>query len=129
MPPPTDYTEFSASEQKAITREAESIIEELGPFFPMIDDDLEYLKENRNKINELQATIAKSHAEIEELERQDGQKRQELSSKLYQLYDTVKLYSQDEKVIERCIRFLSLRFGQFSEKTTNIYKKVNNTEK
>lgn len=129
MPPPTDYTEFSASEQKATTKEAESIIEELEPFFPRIDDDLEYLKENRNRIDELQATIAKSRAEIKELKNQADQKSQEINNKLHQLFDMIKLYSQNEKVIKICIYLLSSRFEQFPEKTTDIYKKVNNAEK
>ena len=129
MPPPTDYAEFSASEQKAITKEAESIIEELEPFFPRIDDDLEYLKENRSRRDELQATIAKSRAEIRELKSQAGQRSQEIRNKLHRLFDMIKLYSQNEKVIERCIYLLSSRFEQFPEKSTDIYKKVNNTEK
>lgn len=125
MPPPADYTEFSASEQKAITEEAESIIDKLEPFFPRIDDDLEYLKENENRIEELRTTIAKSRAEINELKRHAGQKKQEIRNKLHRLFDMLKLYSQNEKVIERCTYLLSSRFELFPEKSTDIYKDIN----
>lgn len=128
MPPSTNYTEFSNSGQEVVT-EAETIIESLEPFFPKIDDDLAYLKENENRINELEAIIAKSRAEINVLKRQANKRRQIIKDKLNLIIETVKLHSQNEEVIRVCNDLLFSRFEQFPKKSSNIYKSVNNTKK
>lgn len=128
MPPSTDYTKIQFSEQKAVL-EAESIIQSLENYFPRIDDDIANLKENENKINELERVIDSSRAEIKNLKRQIDKKRQEIQNKLSQIIEMVKLHTQKEEVINACIELLSTRYEQFPRKSPDIYKNVNNMKK